>query len=268
MTLCINGMNAALCAMAVIVITSCTSESPPDQNVLVTELKAFNESTDAITLTDVKKLDGQLSADGLNYKMDFSAVYTVVGGCVEVPDLPAVTNMLEHEPSATSCGAGPLEFRRIYSAYELGRGFSAHLNTAVAEFTKKESGWSIVATYVKAGDITDNPTKEYLAEVQHKKIRDDFREIQTALQKYRLDNYTYPSTEQGLEALLKPSQMNPKPRNFRGRYLSELLLDPWGNPYQYKNPGENSAVDIYTLGADGMAGGEGENADIGNWKSS
>jgi general secretion pathway protein G len=262
-------MNAALCAMAVIVITSCTSESPPDQKVLESELTAFNESTDAITLTEFKKLDGQLSADGLNYRMDVSGVYTVVAECVEVRKVTAeeVTNVLEHKPKGTSCGAGPLEIKIDFAEYELGKGFSARINTAVASFTKKESGWNIVAMYVKSVDIKDNPTKEYLAEVQHKKIRDDFREIQTALQKYRLSNYTYPSTEQGLEALVKPSTLDPKPRNFRRPYLPELLLDPWGNPYQYKNPGENSAVDIYTLGADGMAGGEGENADIGNWKS-
>jgi len=83
-----------------------------------------------------------------------------------------------------------------------------------------------------------------------------------------LDNYVYPTTEQGLEALVEASSLDPEPRNFKkGGYLSELPLDPWGRPYLYLSPGENGEVDIYSLGADGLSGGEDQNADIGNWKS-
>ncbi len=98
------------------------------------------------------------------------------------------------------------------------------------------------------------------------KVQADFKAIETALKIYRLDNYTYPTTEQGLAALVEPSGLAPEPRNFKeGGYLAEVPKDPWGRPYLYLSPGENGEVDIYTLGADGLSGGEGQNADIGNW---
>lgn len=100
------------------------------------------------------------------------------------------------------------------------------------------------------------------------KAQADFKAIETALKLYRLDNFVYPSSEQGLEALVNPSQIDPEPRNFKqGGYLSEVPLDPWGRTYLYLSPGENGEVDIYTLGADGLSGGEGQNADLGNWRS-
>lgn len=103
-------------------------------------------------------------------------------------------------------------------------------------------------------------------EARVQKARADFKAIETALKIYRLDNFVYPSTEQGLEALVSPSAIDPQPRNFKdGGYLAELPLDPWGRPYLYLSPGDRGAVDIYTLGADGLAGGEDQNADIGNW---
>lgn len=99
------------------------------------------------------------------------------------------------------------------------------------------------------------------------KAQADFKAIETALKIYRLDNYVYPTTEQGLEALINASSIDPAPRNFKdGGYLAELPLDPWGRPYLYLSPGENGEIDIYTLGADGLSGGEDQNADIGNWK--
>lgn len=105
-------------------------------------------------------------------------------------------------------------------------------------------------------------------EARVQKAEADFKNIETALKIYRLDNYTYPTTEQGLEALVEPSSLDPVPRNFKkGGYLSELPIDPWGRPYLYLSPGENGEVDIYTLGADGLSGGEEQNADIGNWKT-
>lgn len=95
----------------------------------------------------------------------------------------------------------------------------------------------------------------------------DFKSIETALKIYRLDNYVYPTTEQGLEALVAASSLDPEPRNFKtGGYLQEVPRDPWGSPYLYLSPGENGEIDIYSLGADGLSGGEGQNADIGNWR--
>ena len=104
-------------------------------------------------------------------------------------------------------------------------------------------------------------------EARVQKVHADFKAIETALKIYRLDNYVYPTTEQGLQALVEPSTLEPEPRNFkRGGYLSELPVDPWGRPYLYLSPGEHGEVDLYTLGADGLSGGEGQNTDIGNWK--
>ena len=105
-------------------------------------------------------------------------------------------------------------------------------------------------------------------EARVQKAQADFKAIETALKIYRLDNYVYPTTEQGLAALVERSNLDPQPRNFKqGGYLPELPLDPWGRPYLYLNPGEHAEVDLYSLGADGLSGGEGQNADIGNWKS-
>ena len=100
------------------------------------------------------------------------------------------------------------------------------------------------------------------------KAQADFKAIETALKIYRLDNYVYPTTEQGLQALVEASTLDPEPRNFKqGGYLEQLPVDPWGRPYLFLSPGDNGEVDIYTLGADGLSGGEGQNADIGNWKT-
>jgi general secretion pathway protein G len=105
-------------------------------------------------------------------------------------------------------------------------------------------------------------------EARVQKVQADFKAIETALKIYRLDNFIYPSTEQGLEALVSPSPIDPQPRNFKeGGYLAEVPRDPWDRPYLYLSPGDNGEVDIYTLGADGLAGGEDQNADIGNWKN-
>jgi general secretion pathway protein G len=103
-------------------------------------------------------------------------------------------------------------------------------------------------------------------EARVQKVQADFKAIETALKIYRLDNYVYPTTEQGLEALVAPSPIYPVPRNFKkGGYLAEVPRDPWDRPYLYLSPGDRGEVDIYTLGADGLAGGEDQNADLGNW---
>ena len=98
--------------------------------------------------------------------------------------------------------------------------------------------------------------------------RADVKAIASALEMYRLDNGVYPSTDQGLEALVSEPSGSPEPRNWNpSGYLKRVPLDPWGNPYLYELPGEKNAgsYDLYSLGADGRLGGEGINADIGNW---
>ena len=98
------------------------------------------------------------------------------------------------------------------------------------------------------------------------KVYADFANIETALKLYRLDNFVYPTTEQGLEALVEPTTLDPEPRNFKkGGYLDRLPVDPWGQPYLYLSPGENGDIDIYSLGADGLSGGGDQSADLGNW---
>ncbi|MFK9080733.1 type II secretion system major pseudopilin GspG [Pseudomonas neuropathica] len=99
--------------------------------------------------------------------------------------------------------------------------------------------------------------------------RVDLQAIGTALEMYRLDNFHYPSTQQGLEALSKRPSGVPTPRSWNPQgYLKSLPVDPWGTPYQYLNPGVKSVdggYDLYSLGSDGVAGGEGHAAEIGNW---
>lgn len=105
----------------------------------------------------------------------------------------------------------------------------------------------------------------YKAQLQ--KMRSDFGNIETSLKVYKLDNFVYVTTEQGLEALVTKTDMDPVPKNFQsGGYLKELPRDPWDRPYLYVQPGEHGEFDIYSLGADGQVGGEGDNADVGNWQ--
>jgi general secretion pathway protein G len=90
--------------------------------------------------------------------------------------------------------------------------------------------------------------------------------LRQQLQLYKLDNGFYPSTDQGLQALVARPGTNPLPANWKqGGYLERLPNDPWQRPYQYLNPGLKGEIDIFSLGADGQPGGEGAAADIGTW---
>jgi general secretion pathway protein G len=96
------------------------------------------------------------------------------------------------------------------------------------------------------------------------KAQQDIRSLENALQMYKLDNFYYPSTQQGLPALVSKPSGDPEAKNWRG-YVQRLPKDPWGNDYQYLQPGNKGEFDLYTLGADGKPGGEGADADVGNW---
>jgi general secretion pathway protein G len=99
------------------------------------------------------------------------------------------------------------------------------------------------------------------------KAAQDVQALVTGLNMYKLDNYQYPSTEQGLEALVRRPSGQPEAPNWKeGGYIDRLPLDPWGRPYQYLNPGLNGEIDVWSFGANGMPGGEGINAEIGNWE--
>jgi general secretion pathway protein G len=96
--------------------------------------------------------------------------------------------------------------------------------------------------------------------------RSDIASIMAALKLYRLDNQRYPTTDQGLAALVTRPETPPLPPNWKpGGYLEKLPKDPWGRPYQYLNPGLKGEIDVMSYGADGQPGGTGPDADIGSW---
>lgn len=92
----------------------------------------------------------------------------------------------------------------------------------------------------------------------------DIANLHQALKLYKLDNQRYPSQEQGLQALVLKPTNGVVPANWRP-YVDKLPNDPWGRPYLYMNPGLHGEVDVLSFGADGQSGGDGKNADIGNW---
>jgi len=97
------------------------------------------------------------------------------------------------------------------------------------------------------------------------KAQQDIRQLESALQMYKLDNFYYPSSQQGLEALVTKPSGDPPARNWKNGYITRLPKDPWGGIYQYLNPGVKGEIDIFSLGADQKPGGEGPDADVGNW---
>lgn len=115
----------------------------------------------------------------------------------------------------------------------------------------------ILATVV-VQKVIDRPDEARIT-----KAKQDVLTLESALNLYKLDNYVYPTTDEGLDALVhKPASA----RKWKaGGYIARLPKDPWDNPYQYLNPGVHGAIDIYSLGADRQPGGEGIDADIGNW---
>jgi len=95
--------------------------------------------------------------------------------------------------------------------------------------------------------------------------RTDVANLTQALKLYKLDNLRYPTGEQGLQALVARPTAGPQAANWKP-YLDKLPTDPWGQPYQYLNPGVKGEVDVFSWGADGKAGGTGRDADIGSWQ--
>ncbi|MET0065195.1 MAG: type II secretion system major pseudopilin GspG [Candidatus Thiodiazotropha sp.] len=94
------------------------------------------------------------------------------------------------------------------------------------------------------------------------KAKSDIRALEAALNLYRLDNMLYPTTDQGLEALVNKPNDSPEPRNWKeGGYLDRLPMDPWGSTYMYLNPGSHGSIDIYSAGLDPQSTDD----DIGNW---
>ncbi len=98
------------------------------------------------------------------------------------------------------------------------------------------------------------------------KAKQDVLAIQNALELYKLDNGFYPSTDQGIMALVEKPTSSPIPNNWKA-YLKSFPKDPWGHEYNYLNPGQHSDVDIFTYGPTGQPGGSDQNAEIGNWNA-
>lgn len=98
------------------------------------------------------------------------------------------------------------------------------------------------------------------------KAKQDILAVENALDLYKLDNGSYPSTDQGLDALIHKPTSDPAPTAWQaGGYLKRAAIDPWGHPYHYLSPGKHGDVDIFTYGANNQPGGTGINATIGNW---
>ena len=96
--------------------------------------------------------------------------------------------------------------------------------------------------------------------------RSDIETISQALELFRLDNGFYPTLDQGLEALVRQPSSPPEAKNWSPEgYLKKIPVDPWGNPYMYLEPGRHGKFDLFSLGANGREGGEGQDAEIGNW---
>jgi len=136
---------------------------------------------------------------------------------------------------------------------------------ASAGFTLLEIMVVVVILGILAALVAPNVIRR-IDDANVTKVKQDIRALETALNLYRMDNFRYPTTEQGLQALVKQPN-DPNIRNWKpGGYVRSLQKDPWGNDYAYISPGTRGGdYDLYTLGADNQQGGEGTDADIGNW---
>lgn len=137
---------------------------------------------------------------------------------------------------------------------------------------KKQSGFSLIEIMVVVvilGILASIVVPKIMSrpdEARAVKAKQDVLAIQNALDLYKLDNGIYPTTDQGIRALVTKPTTSPEPRDWK-TYLKQMPKDPWGREYLYLNPGEHGEVDIFTLGADGRPGGTGVNAEIGNWNA-
>jgi general secretion pathway protein G len=139
---------------------------------------------------------------------------------------------------------------------------------AEAGFTLIEVIVVVIIIGFLAGTVGPNLFSR-VAQSRKTTARNQMEIFELALDNYRLDNGRYPTSQQGLEALVEQPTSSPVPKNWNGPYLEDRKIpqDPWGNDYQYEFPGDNNQqkYDLWSWGADGERGGEGENADITNW---
>jgi general secretion pathway protein G len=136
-------------------------------------------------------------------------------------------------------------------------------STAARGFTLIEILVVVVILGILAAIVVPR-VMEHPGEARQVRAKQDIQAIMTALNTYKLDNYTYPTTEQGLDALVHKPSGTPDAPNWHG-YLDKIPKDPWDKPYLYLRPGAHGDVDVFTYGRDGKPGGEGEDGDVGNW---
>ena len=140
-----------------------------------------------------------------------------------------------------------------------------HPSRSVRGFTLIELMIAVVIIGILAAIIAPNVIGR-LNDAKVSAAKQDVATLVQTLTMYKLDNSRFPSGDQGLKALVEKPAIAPLPNNWRtGGYLPRLPNDPWGNPYQFANPGLRGEIDVYSFGADGKTGGEGEGADIGSW---
>ncbi len=143
-------------------------------------------------------------------------------------------------------------------------------NLFVGESMRLQKGFSLIEIMVVVvilGILASIVVPKIISrpdEARAVKAKQDVLAIQNALDLYKLDNGFYPTTDQGLIALVEKPSSNPAPRDWK-QYLKSVPKDPWGREYLYLNPGEHGEVDVFTLGANGQPGGTGKDAEIGNW---
>ncbi|MGM0565031.1 MAG: type II secretion system major pseudopilin GspG [Pseudomonadota bacterium] len=144
-------------------------------------------------------------------------------------------------------------------------------NTASHRLGNRQSGFTLIEIMVVVviiGILAATVVPKLfgnVSEAQRTKAKSDIEAIGTALNLYKLENFDYPTTDQGLKALVSKPTSGPEPRNWKPK-LDKVPKDPWGREYQYLSPGEHGDYDLYSLGKDGRPGGEGENADITSWE--
>ena len=144
------------------------------------------------------------------------------------------------------------------------------MNTGAAT-RGRESGFTLIEIMVVVvilGILAALVAPQVIGNVSEARImaaKSDIRNVQNQLEMFRLHAFRYPSTDEGLEALVSAPGSADAGDRWKGPYLSKVPNDPWGRPYLYLAPGTRSDVDVYTLGRDGQPGGEGEDSDIGNW---
>ena len=136
---------------------------------------------------------------------------------------------------------------------------------------KKQSGFTlieVIVVLVILGILASIVAPNVIGNVDKSRVvkaKQDIRSLESALQMYRVDNFRYPTTDQGLQALVEKPTTGSEAKNWqKGGYIPKLPKDPWQNDYQYISPGETGDYDLYTLGADGVPGGTDYNADISN----